>query len=269
MSLLNVPRNDINSPFRTLNNLMNRAASDEGGRQLPADAVLWGVVRRDGLSDLDDPSAHAGLAQHAYPVNADEQAICGYRPPRRRTLFSSGPRVELIAPSSVYNTPCKRCVAAIGDPPDAEASSLAASIGEISTTAGAAETPPITQANDEALSNDTLAHAQTPLPHVPGTVAATVAATVALPTLRHGGVATIERGDDSLTLRSGDLRAGAAIVASLEGAPRGLRVVSVAVHGRGLASVVLNRKVKRSVLVAWFVVSPPASASRSARTRAA
>jgi len=66
-----------------------------------------------------------------------------------------------------------------------------------------------------------------------------------------------------------ELRVGAAIVASLQGAPRGLRVVSVAVHGRGIASVALNRKVERPVQVAWFVVSPTVSGSRTARSRAA
>lgn len=265
MSLLNVPRSDIHSPFRALNNMLNRASGDEAGRALPAGAVLWGVVRRDGMSDLDDPSAHAGLAQHAYPVDADEQAICGYRPPRRRTQFSSGARVELAAPSSVYNPACERCVAAIGASPDAEAGAITLEAKAVD----AAPTATLMHANDQDLSTDTLAEADTSGHEMPSALPEAVAATVELPTVRHGGFATIEPGDHSLTLRSRDLRAGAAIVASLEGAPRGLRVVSVAVHGRGLASVVLNRKVERPVQVAWFVVSPAASGSRLARSRAA
>jgi hypothetical protein len=120
MSLLNVPRDDASGPFRTLNRLLNRAVGDYPGRSMPAGAVLWGVVRREGLSDFDDPSAHAGLAQHAYPVDRDEQALCGYRPPRRRRLFGSEPRVELAVASSLYNPACEGCVAAVGDPADAE-----------------------------------------------------------------------------------------------------------------------------------------------------
>jgi hypothetical protein len=125
------------------------------------------------------------------------------------------------------------------------------------------------KAIDDSVSTDAMTGTDTVGHGAPSAVAERVAPSIELPTLRPGGVATIEPGGDSLTLRSRDLRAGAAIIANLEGAPRGLRVVSVAVHGRGLASVVLNRKVKRPVVVAWFVVSPAGSGSRAARTRAA
>jgi hypothetical protein len=265
MSLLNVPRDDIRAPFRTLNKLLNRLPGD-ASRSMPAGAVLWGVVRREGLSDLDDPSAHAGLAQHAYPVDRDEEAVCGYRPPRRRNLFGSEPRVELAVASSLYNPACERCVAAVGVPGDAENDVMAAH--ETPVEAPPPLTPPAL-VNEEPLTAALSAPVKTYAREEPRAAVAEAGTNVALPTLRLGGVATVAPGSDSLTLRGRELRAGTAIVANLEGAPRGLRVVSVAVHGRGLASVVLNRKVERPVQVAWFVASPSAGGTRQRSSRAA
>jgi hypothetical protein len=127
--------------------------------------------------------------------------------------------------------------------------------------------PPLV--NDEPLTAALWAPVETHTRDEPAVVVTELATGVELPTLRLGGVATVAPGTDSLTLRGKELRAGTAIVANLEGAPRGLRVVTVAVHGRGLASVVLNRKVKRPVRVAWFVASRSAGGTHQPSSRAA
>ena len=109
MSLLNPPYEEVRSPFRTFRRAA-AAQSDEqevvGRRQ---SGVLWGVARREGCTDLDDPSAHAGLAQHAFLFGCDDQALCGYRPPRRHCEFTDTVRAELAVPSPEYNPLCPKC----------------------------------------------------------------------------------------------------------------------------------------------------------------
>jgi hypothetical protein len=74
--------------------------------------VVWGVKRRSGFGDLDDPSAHAGLTMHAFPVGNSSRAICGYRP-----LSTFTRRLVALAAVTEYNAPCRECASlAPGDP---------------------------------------------------------------------------------------------------------------------------------------------------------
>jgi hypothetical protein len=66
--------------------------------------VSWGVKRRPGFSEFDDPQAHATSTAHAFVSGNDALAICGYRPYRRRRHSS----VTLAAPSE-QNPECERC----------------------------------------------------------------------------------------------------------------------------------------------------------------
>jgi len=77
----------------------------------PAD-VLWGIPLRPRHSDDDDPAAHRGSVQHAYPIGIDARAICGYEPPKYQT--AGGPsRAALALASDAYNPRCLKCSALI------------------------------------------------------------------------------------------------------------------------------------------------------------
>jgi hypothetical protein len=95
--------------------LGSKSSADETVAWTPLD-VLWGVARRNGYFDIEDPSAHAGLTQHAFPFGRDEEAICGYRPPRRRDEWNPTPRPMLALPSDAYNPRCDRCQSRIRPP---------------------------------------------------------------------------------------------------------------------------------------------------------
>jgi hypothetical protein len=70
-----------------------------------ADEVLWGIQRLPEFSEIDNPRAHAGLVQHAFPFGRDELAVCGFSPrPRHHWRLS-----PLAVPSSQYNPTCPRC----------------------------------------------------------------------------------------------------------------------------------------------------------------
>ena len=73
--------------------------------------VVWGVRRRRGYGPMDDPRAHAGRTQHAFPANDETRALCGYRSQRR---FSRRLAVPLAAATG-YNPFCRRCLSAIPD----------------------------------------------------------------------------------------------------------------------------------------------------------
>ncbi len=117
MSLLNAPYEDMRSPLRMFRRLTAASRETEALRRRTTSGILWGVTRREGCLDLDDPKAHAGLVQHAFALGNDERAVCGYRPPRRRSAFSKAMRVELTAPSPEYNPPCGKCLSRVGPPP--------------------------------------------------------------------------------------------------------------------------------------------------------
>ena len=82
----------------------------------PHDEVLWGVERRPGHFDLEDPKGHAGRIQHAFPMGRDEAAICGFRPALRRD-FDGVRRPLLAAASAGLNPRCGACAAQIAYAP--------------------------------------------------------------------------------------------------------------------------------------------------------
>ena len=76
-------------------------------REIPSELLLWGVRRRRGYSEIDDPWSHDGLDQHAFVVGNDTAALCGFRPFRWRS-----PAVPL-AIARDENPRCRRCLAVI------------------------------------------------------------------------------------------------------------------------------------------------------------
>jgi hypothetical protein len=73
------------------------------------DDVVWGVRRRRGYSPIDDPRAHAGRTQHAFPCGSDAKALCGYRSQGRLGRRFAVP----LASATEYNPYCRRCLSAI------------------------------------------------------------------------------------------------------------------------------------------------------------
>lgn len=78
------------------------------GLRFANDEISWGVRRRPGFSEFDDPSAHSGLIQHAFLYGTDAQALCGYRP----HPWTRGRSVR-VAAATHSNPPCASCRAAI------------------------------------------------------------------------------------------------------------------------------------------------------------
>ena len=80
------------------------------------DHVIWGVPRRAGLDEQDDPKAHAGLTQHAFEPGNDDRAICGFEPPKRATGPTTKPHAQLAVPNSRLNPRCPKCLKLIAVP---------------------------------------------------------------------------------------------------------------------------------------------------------
>src|SRR3954447_2754765 len=76
------------------------------------EGVLWGVPRREGSSDTDDPLVHAGLVQHAFVLGQDEQALCGYKTPKYATTADKTARPRL-ALAGRDNPRCRKCTVAL------------------------------------------------------------------------------------------------------------------------------------------------------------
>src|SRR6188474_53741 len=83
--------------------------------------VIWGVARRAGLDEQDDPKAHAGLTQHAFEPGNDDRAICGFEPPKRASSPTAKPRAQLSMPNPRLNPRCPKCLKLIVFAPDATA----------------------------------------------------------------------------------------------------------------------------------------------------
>jgi hypothetical protein len=77
--------------------------------------VLWGVERRPGCFDLEDPIAHAGRIQHAFPMGRDSMAVCGFRPRLRRD-FDGAQRPLLAAAHQALNPRCAPCARRVRGP---------------------------------------------------------------------------------------------------------------------------------------------------------
>ena len=72
------------------------------------DQIIWGVRRKYGYSEIDDPSVHRGLEQHAFVVGDYGAALCGakaygWRKPKH---------IRLALPTE-ENPSCRKCCTAI------------------------------------------------------------------------------------------------------------------------------------------------------------
>ena len=65
--------------------------------------IVWGVRRRDGFSEFDDPRAHGYRMSHAY-FGGQLVALCGYRPFRWRRA-----RSVPLAAATESNPECRKC----------------------------------------------------------------------------------------------------------------------------------------------------------------
>ena len=250
------------------------------------DALIWGVPRRAGYDDHDDPKAHAGLVQHAFEVGSDERAICGFVPPKRASGPTAKPRPQLALPSTKLNPRCPKCVRLIAQnaPPEQLAPEPANEAAETATHELAGEHP--ADAAPEAPSDETAEspadeppRAGQPPPNDGGTRGPTRQASrrptggnrpppppPPPPPPNEGppagrlpraesweGTAHIEIGEISTVVRPPD-KPGLGVVASVVSGPSGTRVASVTVSEDGSAIISLSDRARGRVTVAWFVV---------------
>src|SRR4051794_14354753 len=90
--------------------IFKRANNDR--ELIPPEGVLWGVPRKEGSSDTDDPLVHVGVVQHAFVLGQDDQAVCGYKTPRYATTGDKTPRPRL-ALAGRDNPKCRKCSLAV------------------------------------------------------------------------------------------------------------------------------------------------------------
>lgn len=74
-----------------------------------SDEILWGVRRRAGYSEIDDPRAYSRREAHAFIFGSDAVALCGFRP---RRSWHVGAPTSLAIPTEL-NPRCPRCILAI------------------------------------------------------------------------------------------------------------------------------------------------------------
>lgn len=72
------------------------------------DHVIWGVRRKRGYSEIDDPATHRGLVQHAFSVDDYSIALCG-----TKTYAWRRPRHIRLAVPTEENPSCRKCSLAI------------------------------------------------------------------------------------------------------------------------------------------------------------
>lgn len=110
--------------------------------------VIWGVARRAGLDEQDDPKAHAGLTQHAFEQGNDDRAICGFEPPKRASSPTSKPRPQLSMPNPRLNPRCPKCLKLMVPAPSATTEAAAVELVADDESA-AAELPVVERIGDE------------------------------------------------------------------------------------------------------------------------
>lgn len=72
------------------------------------DQIIWGVRRKYGFSELDDPSVHRGLEQHAFVVGDYGVALCG----AKAYSWLKPTHIRLALPTEA-NPICRKCSQAI------------------------------------------------------------------------------------------------------------------------------------------------------------
>ena len=72
------------------------------------DEIVWGVRRKIGYSEIDDPSVHSGLTQHAFSLSDYGIALCG-----TKTYGQRRPEYIRLAVPTQENPVCRECSTAI------------------------------------------------------------------------------------------------------------------------------------------------------------
>ena len=233
--------------------------------QITADMVLWGVARREGASDRDDPIAHAGLVQHAFELGDVDQAICGFRPPMRPG-FSGTNRTAQLALPGPDNPLCTKCQRLLGRASQShvaatELPQMTQAESELAWESDPAAEPAPDAVDEEQVSIDEVIPAEVdeqPEPHEE--LAETDRPEVRTPkrsSVRRIGRISVPQGRRSIVVRVPDKLRGAAITANIEGEEVDLLVQSVRVADDGTVRINLNRRTSTPVHLVLYVVSAP------------
>jgi len=229
--------------------------------ELGAEDVIWGVPRREGASDRDDPLVHAGLVQHAFEIGIDDRAICGFRPPVRVGFDGASRDPELALPNDA-NPRCPKCVTALAEATSAEAT--AEDAPERAEDAVQADPEPIELSPIDDLGATDVADAGAGIeedePVADDQASSSARDSAWAPrrsSARRGGRTTVPAGRRSAVVQLPDKLRGYAIAANVDGQKGSLRVESVAVGEDGQLRITLNERAATPVDVVWFVVSGP------------
>jgi hypothetical protein len=215
------------------------------------DEVLWGVGRREGFSDTNDPLAHLGLTQHAFEAGIDDRAICGFEPPRRPSGRQRIPRPQL-ALAGTDNPQCPRCVALIERRhvvDDAETATqqvgdeVSIQPGEVAPRESGWEPRQPVEAEAEY--------------HEPGGPQPGRRHTARRRSVRRGGIVIVKAGHRSAVVDVPPVGGLSGMVAVVEPPLKDVRVASVTLADEGKARITLNRAAPAPVSVTWYLVLSP------------
>jgi hypothetical protein len=231
---------------------------------------MWGIPRRHGYSDIEDPRAHSGIPQHAFPFDRNDRAICGFEPPKRSTWLNPVPQPQLALASPAYNPRCQDCLRLLvgrsqhapdlGDLRPAVAIPIEADrpLVAIPLPAGLGHAGPVQPREAvEAVHAVQPAEEVETLAPVDTEVGQAQRRKSSRRSVRRGGTISVATGEPFVEIDAPEAAAGAGIVASVVHGPSGVRVASVTVHDDGRATIALNQPPTSPVNVAWFIVSAP------------
>ena len=237
---------------------ISRGPKEQGGRseqkRWNEDELIWGVPRRAGHDDLDDPKAHAGLTQHAFEPGNDERAICGFEPTKRATGPAAKPRPQLATPSPRLNPRCPKCSRLIAVQPVPATPPVHAAI-----QASLPQPPPPAPVAPPPLPPPPVQWTPAPGPTTPppSTPPPPVGSSPPPPPPSRGesweGTASFGVGQLMAMVRPPG-QPGLGVVASVVSGPSGTRVKSVHIDADGLAVITLSESASAPVTVAWFAV---------------
>jgi hypothetical protein len=235
--------------------------------------ILWGVPRREGYSDTDDPLVHEGLVQHAFVMGNDERALCGAEAPRRLSRADTVPRAQLALPGPA-NPRCRRCEAVLAEaariiteatpvPQVAPAPSGEAAPAQPSQGGPVADATPRTSTWMPRAGEGSGAERLSPgAGGEPGAHAAEEDDEADEPHVSHprgrvrrGGLVTIPAGRESVVAELPASAHGAAIAAEIDGVAGEVRVQSIELLDEGTLRITLNQETAEPVDVMWYVVS--------------
>ncbi len=223
--------------------------------------VLWGVPRREGHSDTDDPLAHHGLVQHAFVMGNDARALCGFAPPKRSSRADRTPRPQLALPGQ-SNPPCRKCVALL------EAAASRVEVAQHPAEAQPAHpaphdtpaAPPMPRSSrawpvGSTPRSTTWTPRAEPDPSAPGEEEIDeIVVSHPSARVRRGGLVTVPAGRQSVVAELPESARGAAVAAQVDGDYGSVRVKAVALRDDGRLHITLNESTSEPVEVVWFVI---------------